>query len=188
MDMILYFVDDILNIINNKKIISIKMKDIIYQGSILKRNLFIEEFNKTIKKEKIKSKLFGDKVKIVKNIFYNNRDLYYLESLFLELGFIKVEFIDVLEMLPDRDATFIEINKDYMIIYLEKCLFVDLNLINDIPRVLKYFKSEFKEDVILFGTNALISKIQVPELNIYYLENSDSYICDSLLKVKKYGV
>ena len=186
--MILYFVDDVLNIINNNKLITIKMKDIIYQGNIIKRNLFIDEFNKAIKKEKIKSKLFGDKISIVKNGYYNNRDLYFLETLFLELGFIKVEFINIVDLLPDRDATFVEVNKDYMVMYFDKPLFIDLNIINDIPNVIKYFKDKSKSDIVLFGTNEFISGIKVFNFNIYYLENSSSYICDSLLKVKKYGV
>ena len=186
--MIIYFVDNCLNIINNNKVINIKMKDIICQGNVVNRHLFVEEFNKEIKKAKIKSKLFGDKIWIVKNVFYNNRDLFYLENLFLELGFVKVDFINIRELLPDRDATFIEIDKDYMVMYVESGVFVDLKLVGDIPKVIRYFQEDLKKDVVLFGTNEYLSQIKVADLNIYYLENSASYICQSLLKVKKYGV
>jgi len=75
-----------------------------------------------------------------------------------------------------------------LIIYLDKTIFVDLEFIKDIPVVIKFFSDLFKDDIILFGTNQYIPKIKIPKINIYYLENYNSYINDSLLKVKKYDV
>ena len=51
----------------------------------------------------------------------------------------------------------------------------------------EYFKAYFKEDVVLFGTNKNIAQIKMKNKFLYHLENSATYINDSLLKVKKYG-
>ncbi len=183
--MVLFLVDEVLNIIYKGKAFSLKLKDIILEGNIIDRVKFMEEFAKFLKREKVKGKLFGDNITVVKNASYNNRDLYFIESIFLELGFNKVEFMDILSLLPEREGTFIEINNGYMVLYLNSPLLVDLKYIKDIPRVLNYFKEYFKGDVILFGTNQNIPSVMQPNINLYYLENFNSYITDSLLKVKK---
>lgn len=182
----IFFVDDLLNIIYKDKVFELKLKGTLEKGNVLKRTEFMEEFGKFLKKEKIKSKLFGDNIVIVKNAFYNNRDLYFLENIFLEMGFNKVIFLEIEKLLPDRKATFIEINNNYLILYLDKPILVDLEFIKDIPVVIKYFSTFFKNDIVLFGTNQYIPNIKISNLDIYYLENYNSYIKDSLLKVKKY--
>ena len=186
--MTLFFVDNLVNIVYKDKVFGLKLKGILEKGNIIKRTEFMEEFGKFLKKEKVKSKLFGDNIVIVKNTFYNNRDLYFLENIFLEIGFNKVIYLEIEKLLPDRNATFIEINNSYLIIYLDKTIFVDLEFIKDIPVVIKFFSDLFKDDIILFGTNQYIPKIKIPKINIYYLENYNSYINESLLKVKKYDV
>lgn len=90
-------------------------------------------------------------------------------------------------MLPESNATYIEINEEYMVINLDKGVYLDLEYFKDIPQILEYFKAYFKEDVVLFGTNKNIAQIKMKNKFLYHLENSATYINDSLLKVKKYG-
>ncbi len=185
---ILFLVEDILNIIYNNKSIEVVLKDILYQGNIIDRAKFMEEFIKVLKKEKIKGKLFGDDVYIVLNSYYTVRDKYFLESVFLELGFLKVIWIPIKDVLPDEAAIYIEINNSYMVINLDKGLFIDLNYFKDIPKILMQFLDGDKSDIVLFGKNKNIPFIKLKNKNIYYFENYLHYITESLLKVKKYGV
>ena len=90
-------------------------------------------------------------------------------------------------MLPESNATYIEINEEYMVINLDKGVYLDLEYFKDIPQILEYFKAYFKEDVVLFGTNKNIAQIKMKNKFLYHLENSATYINESLLKVKKYG-
>ena len=187
-NIVIYFVDDMLNIVYNNRVININLKNILNKGIIIHKQKFMEEFISILKREKIKGKLFGDTITIVKNNFYNDRDLFYLESIFTELGFLKVNFLDINELLPDDSATYIEINNSYICIYLDKCVYLDLDLFKDIPKILDYFNDSYHENIILFGLNKNIPNINIKNKYVYYLQNYNNYITESLLKVKKYGV
>ncbi|MDE5539476.1 MAG: hypothetical protein K2J20_03210, partial [Bacilli bacterium] len=69
-----------------------------------------------------------------------------------------------------------------------KGIMLDLDYFKDIPYVLNYFQSYYKEDIILFGKNKNIPNIKVKDKNVYYFENYQDCITDSLLKVNKYDV
>ena len=90
-ELIVYFCDNTVSIIYNTRVISQK-SDSIYQGLVVDRIKFIVSFMQILKKEKIKTKLFGDKIYIVKDAYFNQRDQFYLENIFLELGFVQVLF------------------------------------------------------------------------------------------------
>ena len=186
-EMTLFFVDDFLNIVYKDRVIQNKLKDIISKGYIVDRSRFVEEFLKIIKKEKIKVKLFGDNINIVCNSYFSSSYIFFLETIFLDFGFIHVNFVDIKDLLPESNATYIEINEEYMVINLDKGVYLDLEYFKDIPQILEYFKAYFKEDVVLFGTNKNIAQIKMKNKFLYHLENSATYINDSLLKVKKYG-
>jgi len=155
---------------------------------IIDKQKFMEEFITIIKKYKIKSKIFSNNITLVKNAFYNNRDLYYLESIFVELGFLKVNYVNINELLPNDSVTYIEINNSYIVIYLNKCVYLDLDIFKDIPKILNYFNDLYLDNIVLFGKNKNIPNIKLNDKLIYYLENYNSYITDSLLKVKKYDI
>ena len=185
-NLVVYFVDDILNIVYNSRVINIRLKCIIRHGNIFDKQKFMDEFIKILKKENIKGKLFGDSITIVKNAFYTNRDVYFLENVFMELGFLKISFLDVRDLLPSEDVTFIEVNNSYMVLYLDEGVFLDLKYFKDIPKILDYF-STIKANVILFGLNKNLPKIKLKNKEVYYYDNFQNYITESLLKVKKYG-
>lgn len=181
--MILYFVDNYLHIIYKNKLFSHSLKSL-NKGFIINKPLFMEEFIETCKKERIKGKLFGDSIQVV-NSFYTNSQQFYLESIFSELGFLKTEFVSVLDYLPVEDATYLEINQTYFVLYLEQPLFFDFNLFLDIPKLLDYFKNVTKDNYILFGNNDIIPDIQIKNKTVYYIDQYKDYILKSLLKVKK---
>jgi len=185
-DMMIYFVENTFSLIYKGKVISTTLKNAIHKGYITDKTDFMEEFLKVIKREKIRSKLFGDEITIVKNAYYRTSDLFYLESIFSELGFVKVHFFDILELLPEEDATYIEVNSSYMVLYFADGVYLDLNYFCDIPRILDYFSRQFKSSLILFGVNPNIPKIKVKNKEVYYFEGFSNYITQSLLKVKKY--
>ena len=100
------------------------------------------------------------------------------------MGFIKVKFLDINEYFKEF-FSYIEINDNYMVINFDKGLYLNFTYYKNIEKIIEYFKDSLKKDVILFGTNEGITKISLRGLNIYYLDNKESYIVESLLKVKK---
>lgn len=183
--MIIYIVEGTLHIVYKEKIISTVLKNCIQKGYIFDKEVFIQEFNKIIKKEKIKSKLFGDNITIVNNGYFKVSDLFFLESIFNDLGFIKIEFLNITELLPVMDAIFVEVNNNYLVIYLSDVLYLDMKYFKDIPKIINILSSFFDKDIAFFGLNKCIPSISVNGVNIYYLENYDKYITQSLPKVKK---
>lgn len=188
LNILVFIVDDVLNIVYNYKVINKKMPDIINKGYILDRETFMKEFENTLKKEKVKSKFLGNNITIVKDAFYNSYDLYYFESLFHDLGFLKVNFLNIDLLFSNEDATFIEVNNSYMVLNLDKGIYLDLEYFNDIPKIIDYFSPFLKDSIILFGLNNYIPKIHIKNKKVYYYDNYQNYISESLLKVKKYGV
>ncbi len=186
--MILYFRDDGFSIVYNGKVMNIQMESIVDKGEIVDRGRFMEEFPKIIKAKKIKSKLFGDNIYLVKNSYFNNRDIFFWESLFSDLGFIKVIYIDIRDFFLDSDSTYVEINKGYLVLNLDKGIYLELDYIQSIEDVLVYFSKYMKKNVILFGSNDSISKVKCDSMNVYYMEDNINYITQSLLKVKKCDV
>lgn len=185
---IVFLVDNILNIVYNSKVINIKMDGILYKGRIVDRLKFMEEFNKILKKEKIKTRLFGDNIYVVKNMYFREMDIFYLDNIFMEMGFNKVIYVDIRKLMPDMNATFIEINDTYMVIDKDEGLFLDLDFFKDIPKIINYLQEYIEGDIVLFGVNKIIPKLRIEGINLYYLDDYAGYITNCLLKVKKYGV
>lgn len=186
--MIIYFRDNTFYLVYKDKIIESTSKDCVKKGFLINKDLFIIEFTHMLKKERIKSKLFGSDITILKNSFYRESDCAFLENIFIELGFNKVLFMDMKDVLTDESATYIEINQSYFVVYLEDALYFDIKYFKDIPKILEYLKDNFKDYVILFGSSSLIPHIKVNGVVIYYLENPALSVLNSLLKVKKCDV
>ena len=183
-DLIVYFCDNMIQIVYNGKVIEKKL-DSIYQGLVIDRTSFMENFLSILKKEKIRSKLFGDKIYVVQDVYFKASDLFFLESIFNDLGFVKVVFVDIKEFF-NEEYTYIGIFNHYIVFYLEKPVFLDLFYFKDFSKLIEYFHEYYQPYVLLFGTNENISKIHSNLVNIYYIDQFQSYIAESLLKVKKY--
>lgn len=185
-ELVVYFCDDTIEIIYNKKVIKKRLESI-YQGMVVDRTKFMESFSKILKNAKIRSKLFGDKIYVVKNVYFQPSDLYYLESIFADLGFIKTIFLDIRDYF-NEDYDYIGIFKDYIVFYLDKPVLLDLNYFKDLPKLIEFFAVYYHKYVILFGTNENIPYIHSDKIKIYYIDHYQDYITQSLLKVKKYDV
>lgn len=83
------------------------------------------------------------------------------------------------------DAIFVEVNNNYLVFYLSDVLYLDMKYFKDIPKIINILSSFFDKDIAFFGLNKCIPSISVNGVNIYYLENYDKYITQSLPKVKK---
>ncbi len=181
--MILFIEDNKLFIINKKVVHDYKCKSI-NKGFIINKDMFINEFLKIIKKEKIKLKMLGNDIKIVKNSYFKEADIYYLENILNELGFLKIEYIDIKDFFKD-EATYIEVNNTYMIINLDEGLYLDLDYYKDIPKILNYFNVLLNKNIVFFGLNKNIPFIKVMNKDVFYMDNYQNYIPESLLKVEK---
>lgn len=179
MELVVYLSDDTLSLISKKRVIK-KTMNSIKQGLIVNAKSFTDDFLAILKNAKIKSKLFGDKIKIVQDAFYNVRDLIYLKNIFSEMGFLRVEFWPIKEAF-NKKYTYIGIFKDYMILYLDKALVVDLEYVKDIEKVITYFREYYQDYVVLFGSNDLIPKIHLDKINGYYIDDYKDYITSCLL-------
>lgn len=187
-DIVVYFVDSNMHLFYKDSSYIETLKDIIVDGRVVSKSKFIDAFINILKKHRIKSKLFGDEIEIVKNAFYTECDMFFLEQIFLDLGFVKVHFLDIKEIIPDEEATIVEINQNYIIFYFEDTIELPLTYFKDIPKLFSILDPFLKQVVILFGTNKNIPKIVYNLKSLYYYENYSTYITDSLLKVKKYDV
>jgi len=181
--MILYFVDDMVEGVYKDKIFSYPFKNSVLKGEIINKDEFIQEFNKLVKKEKIKSKLFGNTITILKQPFYNEGYLFFLQNILEELGFIKINYMVMEELLDDN--TYIEVNKTYMVIHAEKSFYFDFDVFNDIPFLINYFKNYYKGNVVLFGKNKNIPNIRVRNIFLYYYEDYVNFVVDCLQKVNE---
>lgn len=188
-EIFVFLVDDMLNIVYNSKVINKRMKDIIVKGRIVDRLKFMEEFIKVLKQEKVKTSLFGGNITFVKDVYFNEMEVFFLDNIFIEMGFNKVIYLDIRKLLPNMDATFIELNNTYMVINgKDVVLFLDLDYFKDIPSILNYLETYLKGDIVLFGVNKIIPNIKLNGKDIYYLDDFANYISGCLLKVKKYDV
>ena len=183
--MIVYIVENSFHCVYKNRIISVDLKNCIQKGYIVNKEVFMQEFNKMLKKEKIKTKLFGDNITFVNNCYFSTGDLFFLENIFNDLGFIKVDFLDIRDLFPDMNVIFVEVNESYLIIYLNDILYLDLTYFKDIPAILNSLKSFFDKDIAFFGLNKSIPNIHTKDVYSYYIENYKNYITQSLLKVKK---
>ena len=180
--MFIFLSDNEIFIINKQKIINNKLKSI-SKGYIINKDEFINEFGKLLKKEKIKLKILASNIKIIKNSYFKKADLFYFENIFNELGFGKIEFLDIKELF-NKEATYIEINNTYLVIN-DLGLYLDLNYYKDIPRIIEYFADLLNDKIILYGLNKIIPLIKLKNKEVFYVDNYLKFIPDSLLKVNK---
>lgn len=185
-ELIVYFCDNCIHLIYNQKVI-VRNLDSLKEGVIVDRTSFMEDFISILKKEKIKSKLFGDKIYVVKDAYFNNRDIYFLDDMFIELGFIKVVYIDIYTFFEEK-YSYIGVFQDYVVFYLELPIVLSLKYFNDLSNLIYYFKDYYKEYIVLFGTNSNIPSIHFNSFPVFYIDHYKNFITESLLKVKKYGV
>lgn len=176
--MILYIIDDIVNLIYKKRVIKEKFKSV-SKGYITNKEKFMEEFLNLVNKEKIKNKFLGNKIEIIDNSYFKFSDKYLIENIFIELGFIKIVFKNIKDYF-NKNRTYIEINNTYMVINLDMGIYLDLEYFK-VEEVIKYFENVVDNDLILFGVNGKIANLDFNSRRVYYLQNKENYIIDCLL-------
>lgn len=182
--LIVYLVSNRLVVIYNKKVFEKEIPHVIQKGLIQDKDRFSEEFVKLLKENKIKNKLLGEDIYVLKNTYYTKADLYFLENIFEKLGYLKVKYIDITEFFKENDGIYVEINNDYLVINLDKGILVDLTYFKNIESVLS-FLIDYSKVIILFGENKKLKDIQIDNLQIYYIDRSKDYIKDLLISYKK---
>lgn len=183
--LILYFVDDTLEIVYNGKVIKEKLKNAINNGMIYDKERFAMEFVKIMKKEKVKIRLFGGSITIAKEPFYHPSYLFYLERVLEDIGFTTISYIDIQDLFV-KDGIYIEVNNNYMIIYSDKAILIDISVFKDIPNTIEHILGLHDQNILLFGKNKNIPSVKLQNNAVYYFENYNNFITQSLLKVKKY--
>lgn len=173
----IYFREDKIFFVDKSLVINKIFKSLLF-GRIIDKNLFINEFNEFLKINNIKIGLIGSKLKIVKNAYFNLSDIYFLEQIFLDMGFLKIEFLDINTFYLNKEDVYIELNQDYLV-YKN-----NIYILNDINN-LKVFLSLILPcdvNIVLYGNNPLIPKIVLKDKNIYYVDNYENFIVDALKK------
>ena len=183
--MVIYIVDDEINIVDNSKVINKKLENIIDRGRIKNRLKFINEFINICKQAKIKNKLLGENIRIIKNSFYNESDLFYLENIFNELGYNKVIFKNIEDYFLNKEATYIEFNKQYLVINLREVIFWDGKYFDDLALIFRILAKDIKKQVIFFGNNKLIEKVKINGKNVYYMSDYQHYLVKRILEENK---
>ena len=93
------FIENGLIILNKNKLIKYKLKSI-NNYFITNKELFIEEISNIIETNKINNNLLTDNIKIIVDSTYSELYLSNLKEIFKELSFNKVDFINIIDILP----------------------------------------------------------------------------------------
>lgn len=182
--MIVYIQEDTLHFIYKCKLVSVKCSNCLQEGYIVNKEIFMQEFSKVIKRIKIKNKLFGDNITVINNGYFTVGDLFFIENIFSELGFIKIYFKSIRDLLDRDNVTYVEINNNYIVLYLDKVIYLSIKYFKDIPKILNFLKEFLNKNIVLFGLNKCIPEMSNKNVYIYYMENFKDYITQSLLKVE----
>jgi len=181
---IVYLVSNRVIVVYNKRIITKDLFKIVDKGLIKDKEKFSEEFMRLLKDNKIKNKLLGEDIWVLKNTYYTEGELFFIQSIFERLGYLKVRFIDIKDFFKEKNSIYIEINNDYLVINMDRGILVDLEFFKDIKSILKMIESD--KPIILFGDNEKLLDIIEEKSEIYYIDNTKNYIADALLDYKFY--
>ena len=181
---IVYLVSNRVIVVYNKRIITKDLFKIVDKGLIKDKEKFSEEFMRLLKDNKIKNKLLGEDIWVLKNTYYTEGELFFIQSIFERLGYLKVRFIDIKDFFKEKNSIYIEINNDYLVINMDRGILVDLEFFKDIKSILKMIESD--KPIILFGDNEKLHDIIEEKSEIYYIDNTKNYIADALLDYKFY--
>ena len=181
---IFYLVDDYIYLYNLKfkNLKKYKLNNYICDGRVIKPKLVIKKINKILKEEKL-SKVFGNQNTIILyNPYLKYIDKKILLDVFLECNFRSIKLINTKDLI-DKETYLIEINNSYLIKYYnKKYTYIKFNEYVKLKNIFKIITKNIDNDIILIGNNISIENLCSLKNNIYYLENSDSYYIDLILK------
>lgn len=177
------FTENGLIILNKKKLIKYKLKSI-NNYFITNKELFIEEISNIIETNKINNNLLTDNIKIIVDSTYSELYLSNLKEIFKELSFNKVDFINIIDILPpSNNVIFIDVsNNSIKIIHKDIVYQSNVNFSKYIQILSIYLKNIQKhhhiDNIYLYGTypytNRFIAEIEkICKIKTYIYSDSE---------------
>ena len=106
-------------ILKNNNIISNQLKSVA-NYKVINKELFIQEFEHILKTNKINNNILTDNIKIIIDATYSEIEKEDLSTIFKELSFNKIEFIDLLTLfILDSTELLIDISNNSIKIYFD---------------------------------------------------------------------
>ena len=120
-NLILKFTYDGIFIIYKNKISYYKLKNSVENHKVINKEIFIKSINELIEKLKINNKFFSENISIIVDSTYNHENIQLIISIFKELSFNKIEFINILDLINTNQQTLvIELNENNFKLYYLK--------------------------------------------------------------------
>lgn len=188
-DCIFYLVDNYIYLydLKNNDLNKYKFNNLIYEGRIIKPNNLVKKINEILKEKKIIKLLTGQKAVIIYEIHLKYIDKKIIIDTFDQCGFKDIKIISTKELL-DKNKYYIEINNNYIITYYKnKYEFIKNNNYIDLEKIMQLITENLCEDFLLIGINKDINEIAKINNNMYYLEDSETYFINKILKNNKIG-
>lgn len=149
---------------NNEKIIYHKFYSV-DNYKVINKTLFIEEFNKISSTYKINNKFLTDNISIIVDNIYTETDKSTITSIFKELSFNKIDFINITDIFKLKsNELLIDISTNHIKIYFNNQILSTPVYFSKYKDILRLYlnqillKNKIKE-VKLFGNNCLKTKL-----------------------------
>ena len=188
-DCIFYLVDNYIYLydLKNNDLNKYKFNNLIYEGRIIKPNNLVKKINEILKEKKIIKLLTGQKAIIIYEAHLKYIDKKIIIDTFDQCGFKDIKIISTKELL-DKNKYYIEINNNYIITYYKnKYEFIKNNNYIDLEKIMQLITENLCEDFLLIGINKDINEVAKINNNMYYLEDSETYFINKILKNNKIG-
>ncbi len=149
------FTQNSILILYNKKLNSYQVQSV-NNYKVINKDLFIEEMTNIIDINKINNHILTDNISIIMDNTYTNLDQRILESIFKELSFHIIEFINILDIIKIKpNQVLLDISKNIIKIY-------HLNKIYQLP----IHPSNYKSILYMYLT-PIIRKYNIKEIKIF---------------------
>lgn len=181
---IFYLVDDYLYLYNLKKnnLKEYKFTNYIYEGRIIKPKILIKKINEILKTEKLSKILSSQNTIIIYNSNLKYIDKKIIIDSFTECNFKNIKLVNSKDLLNKR-KNYIEVNNNYIIAYIKnKYTFIRLNDYFNQEFIIELLTKKIDDSILLLGINNNISNLSNLNNKLYYLENSNSYYIDIIIK------
>lgn len=183
-DCIFYLVDSELHLyeVKKEKYEVYELKNIIYQGRIIKPKQFIKKINDILLKNKI-SKIFSSlNAVVIYKITLKYIDKKIIIDTFNECNFKNIKMISTKSLL-EKNKTLIDLNRQELTIYQNNKYYkIDINSFIDLEESLKILEKKIGDDIILIGNNPKIAGLESKIINIFYYEDNSKYYIKKLIK------
>lgn len=150
-------------ILKNNNIISNQLKSVA-NYKVINKELFIQEFEHILKTNKINNNILTDNIKIIIDATYSEIEKEDLSTIFKELSFNKIEFIDLLTLfILDSTELLIDISNNSIKIYFDNEIILSNIYFYKYKAILKLYLKNIKDKynikcIKLFGNYKFTNK------------------------------